>query len=76
MLTNSKVALTLALILGTASIAAAAPRHAVRHQTTRIERQVPAPAYLSFGSVHPVRSVAEPTYMRIQDQGIRDYLGG
>ena len=84
MLTKSKIALAVALVLGTASIATAAPRHAVRHHTTRIERQVPASAYLSFGSANarlsygsarPTGSVAEPTYMKIQDQGIRDYLG-
>ena len=84
MLTKSKIALALALVLGTASIATAAPRHAVRHHTTRIERQVPASAYLSFGlanarlsygSARPTASVGEPAYMRYQDQGIRDYLG-
>ena len=84
MLTKSKIALAVALVLGTASIAIAAPRHAVRHHTTRIERQVPALTYRSFGSesarlsyesARPTGSVAEPSYMKIQDQGIRDYLG-
>jgi hypothetical protein len=47
MLTNSKIALSVALVLATASAAIAAPKHAVRYQTT-IARQVPAGAYLSF----------------------------
>src|SRR5215468_11692645 len=47
MLTNSKLALSVALVLATASAAVAAPKHAVRHQTT-VARQVPAGAYLSF----------------------------
>ena len=33
MLTNSKIALSVALVLATASAAVAAPKHAVRHQT-------------------------------------------
>jgi len=47
MLTNSKIALSVALVLATASAAIAAPKHAVSHQTT-VARQVPAGAYLSF----------------------------
>ena len=47
MLTNSKIALSVALVLATTSAAIAAPKHAVRHQTT-VARQVPAGAYLSF----------------------------
>ena len=73
MLTKSKIALSLALALGTASVATAAPKHAVHHQTT-IHRQVPASAYLSFGAVRSTPSVQEPAYMRFQDQGIRNYL--
>jgi hypothetical protein len=42
MLTKSKIALALALVLGTASVAMAAPKHVVH-------RQVPAAAYQAFG---------------------------
>jgi hypothetical protein len=75
MLTKSKIALSLALVLGSASVAIAAPKHhPVRHQST-IQRQVPASAYLSFGAVRPTRTVQEPEYMKFQDQGIKDYIG-
>ncbi|HEY7300940.1 MAG TPA: hypothetical protein VH684_23860 [Xanthobacteraceae bacterium] len=73
MLTNSKIALSLALVLG-ASAAVAAPKHAVRHHTA-IQRQVPAAAYLSFGSVRSTGSVNTPTYMKIQDIGVKENLG-
>jgi hypothetical protein len=72
MLTNSKIALSAALVLATASAAVAAPKQAVRHQTA-VERQVPASAWLSFGSVRSTGSVNQPTYMTIQDIGNRDY---
>ena len=76
MLTNSKIALSVALVLATASSAIAAPKHAVRHQTT-VARQVPAGAYLSFarhpdlgvGSARASDSVNEPCYLKIQDIG-------
>ena len=71
MLTNSKIALSVALVLATASAAVAAPKHPVRHQTA-VERQVPASAWLSFGSVRPANSANEPTYMKIQDIGIKE----
>ena len=51
MLTSLKIALSVALVLAAASAAVAAPKHAVRHQTT-VARQVPAGAYLSFAR-HP-----------------------
>jgi len=72
MLTNSKIALSLALVLATASAAMAAPRHAVRHQTA-IQRPVPAGAYLSFGSARSTGSANQPLYMTIQDIGNQDY---
>ena len=75
MLTNSKIALSVALVLATASAALAAPKHTVRHQTATV-RQVPANAYLSFGSVRPAASTNEPTYMKIQDIGFKENLGG
>ena len=71
MLTNSKIALAVALVLATASAAIAAPKHPVRHQTPTVQ-QVPAGTYLSFASVRATNSVNQPAYMKIQDQGIRD----
>ena len=71
MLTNSKIALSIALVLATASAALAAPKHAVRHQAP-IARQVPASTYLSLAST---TSTNEPAYMKIQDQGFKEYLG-
>jgi len=66
MLTNSKIALSVALVLATASAAMAAPKHPVR-QNTAIQRQVPAGTYLS--------SVNQPLYMTIQDIGYREGNG-
>ena len=71
MLTNSKIALSVALVLATASAAVAAQKHPVRHLTA-VERQVPASAWLSFGSVRPANSTHEPTYIKIQDIGIKE----
>ena len=78
MLTNSKIALSVALVLATASAAIAAPKHAVRHQPT-VAQQVPAGAYLSFarhqgtylgvGSARASGSVNESCYLKIQDIG-------
>ena len=62
MLTNSKIALSVALVLATASAAIAAPKHAVRHQTT-VARQVPAGAYLSFAHQPPARAEPTPRYV-------------
>jgi hypothetical protein len=74
MLTNSKIALSVALVLATASAALAAPKQAVRHQTT-IQQQLPANVYLSFGSVRSTNSVNEPSNMKIQDIGFKESLG-
>ena len=75
MLTNSKIALSVALVLATASTAMAAPKQAtVRHRPT-IQHQVPANAYLSFGAVRSTGSVNVPGYMRIQDQGFNESIG-
>ena len=71
MLTNSKLALSVALVLATASAVVAAPRHAVRHRTTTVQ-QLPAGAYQNFASAPRTNSANEPAYMKIQDQGIRD----
>jgi hypothetical protein len=70
MLTNSKIALSVALVLASASAALAAPKHPVRHNTA-IQRQAPANAYLSFGAVRSTGSAKQPPYMTIQDFGIR-----
>ena len=71
MLTSSKIALSVALVLATASTAVAAPKHAVRHQTPTVQ-QLPEGGYLSLASVRPANSVNEPAYIKIQDQGIGD----
>ena len=61
MLTNSKIALSVALVLATASTAFAAPKQAaVRHQPT-IQQQIPANAYMSFGAVRSSGSVTTPS---------------
>jgi hypothetical protein len=59
MLTNSKIALSVALVLASASAALAAPKHPVRHDTA-IQRQAPANAYLSFGAVRSTGSAKQP----------------
>ena len=71
MLTMSKIALSVALVLATASAAVAAPKQSVRHQTPTVQ-QVPAGAYLSCASAPRTNSANEPAYIKIQDQGIRD----
>lgn len=81
MLTQAKIAVSLALAIATASAALAAPpRHAPRHQAAAMAhpagvRQVPATAFLSFGSASSSARVATPTYMKIQDIGFRENLG-
>ena len=56
MLTNSKIALLLALVLAIGSTAVAAPKQATRHQTT-IQQQVPAGSHLNLDSVRSTGSV-------------------
>ena len=56
MLTNSKIALSLALVLATLSAALAAPKQAAHYQTT-IRQQVPAGSHLSLNSTRPAGSV-------------------
>ena len=89
MLTISKIALSVALVLATASAAIAAPKHAVRHQTTvarqvptgaylsfaRTERQLPTGTYLGVGSARASGSVNESCYLKIQDIGIEEENG-
>ena len=72
-MTNSKIVLSLALVLGMASAAVAATKHPVHHPRTAVEQQVPAGAYQSYGSARPNSS--EPAYMRIQDRDFNESNG-
>ena len=76
MITKSKIGLSLALVLATASAATAAPKHPVRGRSATVHsamvRHLPASSYLSFGSAAGARPVMEPTYMRIQTIGIKE----
>ena len=71
MLTNAKIALSLALFVATASGAVAASKHAVRHHSARVHSavawQMRATSYQSFGSMTGSRRVAKPTYMNSRD---------
>jgi hypothetical protein len=72
MSTTSKVGLSLALVLASASAVMAAPKHPARHHVA-IHRQAPASGYQSYGSVTGVGTSRpqfgqEEDYMRIQDQ--------
>jgi hypothetical protein len=60
MLTNSKLALSLALVLATASAAMAAPKQPVRANTAAIQRQVSAGSHLSLDSGSSPGSVRSP----------------
>ena len=75
MMTRSKIALSIALVLGTVSAAAAATKHPAHHQRTVVERQVPAAAYQSFGFARGSARAHEPTYMYVQDEGYKNSLG-
>jgi hypothetical protein len=71
MLTNSKFALSLVLVLATASAAMAAPKQPVRPNTA-IQQQVPAGSHLSLdsasstGSVRPAASVDKASNISLQ----------
>jgi hypothetical protein len=54
MLNKTKIALSLALVLATASAAIAAPKHPVQKKTTPVVRAVPADVYNSFGWVRSI----------------------
>ena len=80
MLTNSKIALSLALLVATASGAMAASKHAVRHHSAMahspVAWQMPATTYLSFGSASGSRRVANPTYFNNPDYvPVKQYPG-
>ena len=70
MLINSKIALSLALLVATTSGAMAASKHAVRHHSAMAHS---ATMYLSFGSTTVSRWGAKPTYMNNQDIPTPDY---
>jgi hypothetical protein len=70
--TVSAAVASILVIVGSAAMAA--PKHAVRHQTT-IQRQVPANAYLSFDAVRSTSSVNVPSNIKIQDIGFNESLG-
>ena len=76
MITKSKIGLSLALVLVTASAATAAPKHPVRGRSATVHsamvRRLPASSYLSFGSAAGAGRAIEPTYMRIQTIGIKE----
>ena len=74
MSTKTKIALAVAIVLGTASASISAPRHPVhplhqRHQAMikqKLHVSLRAYAYQRFGYVH----VREPAYMEFQTRGI------
>ena len=76
MLTNSKIALSVALVLATASGAAAAAKHAVHHQIAT-ERQPDASTYLGAGSARSSDSVNSVNlcYFKMQTIGNREGNG-
>jgi hypothetical protein len=81
MLTNSKIALSVALVLATASVALAAPKHAVRHQTTTVQLRIPVTSYTSFAAAPPANSfharrvANQPSNFTIQDIGFNQDIG-
>ena len=72
MMTKFKIALSAALVLGTASAALAAGKHVVRHERTVQERV--EPGYYSYG-YYPAQPRGEETYIWVQDQGFRESNG-
>lgn len=74
MLTTTKIALSLALVLGAASTAMAASKHTA-HQPAAASKpiaQEPTAAAMSFGSASGSQSLQEPAYIYYQDRG-EDY---
>jgi len=76
MLTNSKIALSVAFVLATASAAAAAPKLAVHHQAATA-RHLPAASYLRTSSAASGEAVnsRNPCYFKIQTIGNEDSDG-
>jgi hypothetical protein len=67
-------AVVASILVTVGSAAMAAPKQAVRHQTT-IQQQIPANVYLSFGAVRSTGSANVPGNMKIQDIGFNESLG-
>ena len=92
MLTKLNIALSAALLLGTASAALAASKHPIRHLDRDVQRNVVVPGgfaypgYSAYGSANLnaardaydyQRSAARgETYLYIQDKDFRDSNGG
>jgi hypothetical protein len=76
MVTKSRIALSLALVLGVSSAAMASPQHRIHRAQNAWQHQVPAAAYKSFGSVPSTRQRREPAYMYIQDQDLKESDSG
>jgi hypothetical protein len=72
-LTTSKIALSLALVLGAASTAMAATKHTA-HQPAAAKQiaHQPVGASESFGSASGAQLLQEPAYIYYQDRG-EDY---
>ena len=77
MLTNSKIVLSLALVLATASGAIAAPHKPAVHHQTATARHLPANANLDTRSAASGESVnsVNPCYLKIQTIGNREGNG-
>jgi hypothetical protein len=58
MLTRSKIALSLVLVLGTASAALSAPKHPVHHHRVAVERQLPGAG--AYGYANPAKTTGGP----------------
>jgi hypothetical protein len=78
MLTRLKFALAAVLVVGTASAALAANKHAVRHEQPTVRERVVAPGYSAYGYYGPryYRPLGgEETYIGVQDQYFRESNG-
>ena len=77
MLTDSKIALSIAIVLATASAAVAAPHKPAVHHQTATARHLPAASYLHTGSARSGDSVnsGNPCYFEIQTIGDEESNG-
>ena len=71
MVSKSKIALFLAIVLGAASGAMAATKHPVHHRVA-VEHQQGASAYGYANSGYAAPQPNEPSYMAIQSQDYRE----
>jgi hypothetical protein len=74
MLTNSRIALSVAFVLATASAAAAATHKPAVHHQTATARHLPAASYLDTGSAPSGEAVnsVNPCYLKLQTIGNRE----